>query len=158
LSGLGFLLAAASSADRMDTWVLKFSLGILAACLVGVGLWHLGSYLAGKRSKRRRAVRQSPEPPSSGPALKVPPSVLTLAGIGPTETNPERLQAACHELEDSLAEMYLELAESWMSKGEPGKAEAALKKVLQICPERPQARLAEGRLSRMVGSIQEHPK
>ena len=127
--GLSYFPAWPFAEDRMDTWVLKVSIAIPLVCIAGLGLWHLAAYLAGKLPKKPRTVRQSPEPPSSSQSPKFLPGDA-----------PERLQRTCSTLEDSLAEKYLELAESWLRGGQPQKAAAAWQKVLQICPERRQRR------------------
>jgi hypothetical protein len=69
--------------------------------------------------------------------------------------DPARLQQACAALADSLAEMYLELAESWLGKGEPEQAAAALHQLVQRCPETRQAELARDRL-RQLGAAEHH--
>jgi len=126
--------------------VLKVSLAIPLVCLVGLGLWHLVAYLAGKLRKKPRTVRHSPEPPSASPSPKLVPA---LAEIASARDDPERLQQACTALEGSLAETYLELAESWLRRGQLQNAAAALRKVLQVCPESRQAQFAQDRLRQM---------
>ncbi len=108
------------AAERIDTWVLTVGLFLLLACVGGLVLWHLLAYLAGKLTKKPRIARQSPEPP---------------APAHPPANDPERLQEACTALEDDLARRYAELAESWLRRGEPGKAAAAFRKVIWIRPD-----------------------
>jgi hypothetical protein len=129
---LSYLLAWPFAADRLDAWVLNFSIGIVVVCIAGVGLWQLFAYLAGKRPKK---VRESPEPPSA-PSPK----------LSPRRDDPEKLQQACGDLENSLAEAYLELAQHWLRKGQPQQAAAALKRIVQLFPERRQAQVAQDRL------------
>ena len=154
--GLGYLPSLPFAADRMDTWVLKVSIVILLVGIAGLVLWHLGAYLAGKLPKKPRTVRHSPEPPSSIPSPNLLPRGRTLADVAPIRDDPERLQQTCTALEDSLAQIYMELAESWLRKGQPQNAAAALKKILQICPDRHPAQLARDRL-RQIGREVEDP-
>jgi hypothetical protein len=69
--------------------------------------------------------------------------------------DPERLQQVCAALAESLAETYLDLAESWLRKGEPGQAAASWQKLVQNCPETRQAQVARERL-RQQGAAQAH--
>jgi hypothetical protein len=62
------------------------------------------------------------------------------------KNDPERLQRACAVLTESLAALYLELAESWLRQGQPRQAAAAWHKLIQSCPETPQAQVARDRL------------
>jgi hypothetical protein len=155
--GLRSLLAWPFAADRMDTWVLKASIVIFLVCIAALGLWHLVAYLVGKLPKKPRTVRQSPEPPSSSQSPQLLPRVPTLADVASIRDDPERLQQACTALEDSLAEIYRELAESWLRTGQPQKATAALKKILQLCPDRHQAQLAQDRLQQIGKDTENHP-
>ena len=51
--------------ERLDIWVLRFSIGFLLVCLAGVVVWHLaGGFLAGKL-KKRKVFRLALEPPPS---------------------------------------------------------------------------------------------
>jgi hypothetical protein len=61
------------------------------------------------------------------------------------KNDPERLQRACAVLTESLAAMYLELAESWLRQGQPRQAAAVWQKLVQSCPETPQAQTARDR-------------
>jgi hypothetical protein len=125
-------------------------------CIAGLGLWHLLAYLAGKLPKRPRTVRQSsPEPPSSIQSPKHVLKVRDPAELSPIADDPERLQQACTALEDSLAENYLQLAESWLRRGQPQKAAAALKKILQISAGGHQAQLAQERLQRISNEVKD---
>jgi hypothetical protein len=152
------LLAGPFAADRMDTWVLTVSVAIPLVCLAGLALWHLAAYLARKLPKKPRPVRHSPEPPAPSPSPKFLARERGPAEVAPTRGDPERLQQACTALEDSLGEKYLELAEGWLRQGQPQKAAAALKRVLQICPEKLQAQLAQDRLRQMGNQVgDQHP-
>ena len=79
-----------------------------------------------------------------------------LADVVAMRDDPERLQQASTDLEDSLAEVYKELAESWLRKGQPQKAAAALNKILRICPEGHQAKFAQDRLQQVGNSVEDH--
>jgi hypothetical protein len=63
--------------------------------------------------------------------------------------DPQRLQRACATLENSLAETYLDLAECWLRRGEPQQAAAAWQKVIESCPQTPQAEVARERLRQL---------
>jgi hypothetical protein len=136
------------AADRIDTWVLKVSIAIPVVCLAGLVLWHLVAYLARKLLKRRKTVRHAAEPRpdlSEGGGKQL---------AAPIKSDPERLERACAALVESLAEMYLELAESWLRKGQTQQAVAALQKIVQICPETRQAQVARDRL-RQLGAAED---
>jgi hypothetical protein len=152
--GLRYLPVWAFTFDRMDTWVLWVSIAIPVVCIVGLVLWHLVAYVARKMPKKPRTVRLSPEPPAPIRSPQLLARGRPRADIAPPGDDPERLQEACAALEDSLAERYLELAECWLRKGQLQKAAAVLKKVLQVCPERPQAHLAQDRLQQIGKEIE----
>jgi hypothetical protein len=148
------LLNWAFAAERLDIWVLRGSIVFVLVCLVGLALWHLVANLVGKRP--RKIVRHSPEPPSSIPSPKLLPRVRALADVVASRDDPERLQQARTDLEDSLAEVYKELAESWLRKGQPQKAAAALKKLLRMCPDGHQAKFAQDRLQQIGNLLEDH--
>ncbi len=154
--GHSYLLAWLFAADRMDTWVLKVSIAIPLVCIAGLGLWHLMVFLAGKLPKKPRTVRYSPEPPSSIQSREFPPRERALTKVAPARDSLEQLQQACTDLEDSLAAAYMALAESWLRNGQPQRAAAALKKILQVCPERRQAQLARDRLQQIGHDVEDH--
>jgi hypothetical protein len=60
--------------------------------------------------------------------------------------DPARMQRACVALTEALAEMYLDLAESWQGKGHAQEAAATLQKLISTFPETRQARTAVDRL------------
>jgi hypothetical protein len=64
---------------------------------------------------------------------------------------PKRLQQACAALSASVAETYLALAESWLRKGQPQRATAALQELVRIFPETSHAQTARDRL-RQIGA------
>ena len=122
--------------ERIETWVIRVSIAVPVVCLAALALWHLAAYLAGKLAKERKAVRQSPEPDHF-------------------ETDPQKLEQTCAGIVQSLAEMYLKLAESWLRKGQPQEAAAVLQKLIERCPETRQAQLARDRLQQL-GAIEKH--
>jgi hypothetical protein len=136
---------AAAELERIDLWVLKVSIAIPVVCLVGLLLWHLIAFLARKVEKPRTPLRESPEPPER-PAPALSNISATDSGAG---DDPARLQQACAALEDLLADRYIELAESWLRRGQSQQATAAFKKVLQICPDGQRAKLARDRLQQV---------
>jgi hypothetical protein len=146
------LLTWAFVPDRLDIWVLKGSIVFILVCIVGLVLWHLGASLLGKRP--RKIVRHSPEPPSPVPSPKLLPRVRAQADVIACRDDPEQLQQACTDLEESLAEGYKELAESWLRKGQPQRAAAALKKILRIYPDGHQAKVTQERLQQ-IGNLVE---
>jgi hypothetical protein len=133
--------------DRMDTWVLRVSIAVPLLCLAGLALWHLAAYLVGKLPAKHRIARQSPEPPAGrGSQADGARSERGVRESPLVADDPERLQQACIALEGSLGAKYVELAESWLRRGQAEKAAAAFRKVLHVCPETAQARLARDRL------------
>jgi hypothetical protein len=139
---------AAAELERIDLWVLKVSIAIPVVCLAALLLWHLAAFLARKLFKKPRTpLRESPEPPERPARAEALPNIsATDPSVG---DNPERLQQACAALEDLLADRYIELAESWLRRGQPQQATAAFKRVLQICPGSQQAKLAQDRLQQV---------
>jgi hypothetical protein len=141
---------------RLDEWVFKVGIAIPLVFLAGLGLWQLITHLGGKLPKRARAVRISPEPPSSERRLRDQPAPGRVEnGVDSMAGTPEQLQQICTEREDELAGAYMALAESWSRQGQLLNAAAALKKVLQLCPERHPARLAGERLERIRAQLQD---
>ncbi len=65
-----------------------------------------------------------------------------LAAVGP-ETE------IASDLEALLAEMCLELAETWVGRAQPRQAAVALRTVLKICPFTPQGQQAQDRLQQI---------
>jgi hypothetical protein len=120
------------AADRIDTWIFYVGIAVPLVCLAGLGLWQLSAFIARKLRGERRAVRESPEPPR------------------PLNEDPERLERTCAALTESLAAAYLQLADSWQRRGQTQQATAALKKLVQMCPDTPQARIARERLEQFA--------
>jgi hypothetical protein len=121
---------AADRADRIDTWLFKVSILVPLVCLAGLVVWHLIAYLARKLVKNRKTVRHSLEPHQK---------LFHEAEPVQLKNDPERLRRVCAALVESLAKRYLELAESWLHEGQPQQAAVALRKIVQSCPETPQA-------------------
>jgi thioredoxin-like negative regulator of GroEL len=65
--------------------------------------------------------------------------------------NPDRLAAACEQMNERTAAMYLALAESWAKKGQEKEATACLDKVMKLVPNSRQAELAQVQLTRIQG-------
>jgi hypothetical protein len=63
--------------------------------------------------------------------------------------NPERLAAACEQMNQRTAAMYLALAESWAKKGQSAEAVACLEKVTKLCPNSQQADAAQAQLTKL---------
>jgi thioredoxin-related protein len=67
------------------------------------------------------------------------------------KSNPDRLARACEQMNERTAAMYLALADSWTSKGQPAEAAACLKKVMALCPNTHHADLAQAELVKLQG-------
>jgi thioredoxin-related protein len=67
------------------------------------------------------------------------------------KNNPEWLQAACQNLSDRLATLYVAQAETWLKKGQPQQAIVCLKRVVQAFPGTRQAETAKIRLATLQG-------
>jgi hypothetical protein len=133
---------------RLDRWVFLIAAAIPLVCLVGLGAWHLLGYLARKLSNERRPVRSSPEPLWAFP----PRDKAVDSPVG----GPESIQRDCAELENALADAYMELAESWLRAGRPLKAEAVWQRVVLVCPDGPQAARARELLRGSLSSGPAH--
>ncbi len=66
--------------------------------------------------------------------------------------NPERLAAACEQMTERTAAMYLALAESWSQKGNGREAAACLEKVVSLSPGSRHAETAQATLTRLNGT------
>jgi cytochrome c-type biogenesis protein CcmH/NrfG len=135
--------------DRLDTWVLRASIAIPLMCLVVLGVWNLAAWLARKLPQKPRKVRESPEPPSPANPWERPAWSQAWKESALGRESPERLEQACLALENSLANAWLELAESLVRAGQLEKAVVVWNKVVQICPDRPQAQLARDRIEQI---------
>jgi hypothetical protein len=172
--------------ERIDTWVLRVSIAIPVVCVTALVLWHLFAYLARKLGPTPKVGRPSPEPPqvfrppkppagaaagdAQGERARRVRELLALAAslsdlpegaesrqlATQIRNDPERLQRACAALAESLAELYLELAESWLRNGQPRHAAAALGNLVRCCPETRLAEVARGRL-RQLGAAEKQP-
>jgi thioredoxin-like negative regulator of GroEL len=65
--------------------------------------------------------------------------------------NPEWMRVACDSLSDQLGALYLNLAETWLKKGQPQQAVLCLEKVVQTLPGTRMAETAQLRLSQIQG-------
>jgi hypothetical protein len=120
--------------ERIDTWVFWIGVAFPVACVVGLVLWHLLASGARKLAGGRRAARESPEPERAS-----------------SRNDPERMQRACATMEETLAQMYLELAESYLRAGQSQQAADVWQKIIERCPETPQAQEARERVRRRGG-------
>jgi hypothetical protein len=158
--------------ERIDEWVLKASIAIPVLCIAGLVLWHLVVYLTAQFTKPKPAKHAlEPQPAVSAP--KGLPSEQAWAGIAQTErpdalaravqapkqlaaqfkNDPEQLQRVCAAWEDSLAALYLELAESWLRKEKREQALATLQRILQSFPTSRHALVAQDRLQQIGTDI-----
>ena len=64
-------------------------------------------------------------------------------------SNPERLAAACDQMNQRTASMYMTLAESWVKKGQPVEALACYEKVAKLSPGSRLADLAAAEMTRL---------
>lgn len=67
------------------------------------------------------------------------------------KNNPDRLAAACEQMNEKTAAMYLTLADSWAKKGQAAEATACLDKVMKLVPNSRQAGLAQAQLAQIQG-------
>jgi thioredoxin-related protein len=66
--------------------------------------------------------------------------------------NPERMAAACEQMNDRTAQMYLVLAESWQKKGQSAEAVACLEKVAKLSPNSKSGETATAQLKLIRGA------
>jgi thioredoxin-like negative regulator of GroEL len=67
------------------------------------------------------------------------------------KSNPDWIQNACENLSDRLGSLYLDLADSWLKKGQPQQAVMCLKRVVGSFPSTRQAEIAQVRLAQIQG-------
>jgi thioredoxin-like negative regulator of GroEL len=65
------------------------------------------------------------------------------------KNNPERLAAACEQMNERTAAMYLTLAEAWAKKGQAAEAIACYEKVTKLCPNSRQADIALAQMTKL---------
>lgn len=65
------------------------------------------------------------------------------------KSDPDRLAAACDQLNERTAATYLTLADAWQKKGQPKEAAACLEKVARLAPTSRAAVDAETRLAKL---------
>ncbi len=65
--------------------------------------------------------------------------------------NPDRLAAACEQMNEKTAAMYLTLADSWQRRGNARESAACLERVTKLVPGTRQADLAQTRLAAIQG-------
>jgi len=71
--------------------------------------------------------------------------------IAEIKSNPEWMKAACEQMGEKLASLYLSLADSWTKKGQPQQAIYYLEKTLQTFPGTKYAEAAQVRLAQLLG-------
>jgi hypothetical protein len=65
------------------------------------------------------------------------------------KSNPERLAAACDQMNQRTVAMYMTLADAWAKKGQTAEAIACLEKVARLSPNSRQADLAHAQMTRL---------
>jgi thioredoxin-related protein len=73
------------------------------------------------------------------------------------KANPDWMQSACDSLTERLSSMYLALAETWLTKGQPQQARSCLERVIRTFPGSRQAEVAQIRLSQLQGQPATRP-
>jgi thioredoxin-related protein len=71
------------------------------------------------------------------------------------KNNPVWMQAVCESLGHRLGKWYLDLAESWLKKGQPQEAAQCLQRVLKTFPGTRHAETAQTRLDQIQGQTQQ---
>ena len=71
--------------------------------------------------------------------------------IAEIKSNPEWMKAACEQMGEKLASLYLSLADSWTKKGQPQQAIYYLEKTIQTFPGTKYAESAQVRLAQLLG-------
>jgi thioredoxin-like negative regulator of GroEL len=67
------------------------------------------------------------------------------------KNNPELMKVACDQVSDRLGGMYLNLAESYLKKGQPQQAIYYLERIVQLFPNSKQAETAQAKLAILQG-------
>jgi tetratricopeptide (TPR) repeat protein len=67
------------------------------------------------------------------------------------KNNPEWMRVACDSLGDQLGGLYMNLADTWLKKGQPQQAVICLEKIVQTLPGTRAADLAQLRLAQIQG-------
>lgn len=73
------------------------------------------------------------------------------------KSSPDRLAAACEQMNEKTAQMYLALADSWMRRGQSKEAIACLEKVRTLSPNSRHAELAQTQITRLRGDTSAIP-
>jgi len=81
----------------------------------------------------------------------LPESLEAQQMAGEIKKNPEWTKLACDQLGDRLGVLYLNLAETWLSRGEPQQAIFYLERVIQTAPNSRHADIAQVRLTQLQG-------
>jgi len=71
--------------------------------------------------------------------------------VAEIKSNPEWMKAACEQMGNKLANLYLSLADSWTKKGQPQQAIYYLEKTIQTFPGTKYSESAQVRLAQLLG-------
>jgi thioredoxin-related protein len=72
--------------------------------------------------------------------------------------NPDCLKQTCDRLGEQLGALYMELAETWLQRGQPQQAVPYLERVVQLLPGSRQAEAAQARLARLGAGSNAQPR
>ena len=87
----------------------------------------------------------------------LPESREAAALIAEIKGNAERMARVCESMNDRLAKMYMELADSWLKKGQKDQATACLEKVLKVNPTGLNAATAQAKLTQIQSKVPTMP-
>jgi tetratricopeptide (TPR) repeat protein len=79
-------------------------------------------------------------------------SLEAITMVAEIKKNPEWIKLACDQLNERLSAMYLNLADTWLKKGQPQQAIFYLERVLLTAPNSRQAEAAQIRLAQLQGA------
>jgi thioredoxin-like negative regulator of GroEL len=80
---------------------------------------------------------------------ELPEGKEAAALAGEIKNNPERLAAACEQMNERTASMYMTLADAWAKKGQAAEAIACYEKVAKLCPNSRQADIALAQVTKL---------
>ena len=76
-------------------------------------------------------------------------NIYTYQNFDDIKNNPERLAAACDQMNQRTAAMYLTLAEAWAKKGQAAEAVACYEKVTKLSPNSRQGDFALAQITKI---------